>query len=114
MDGWIVPLISIKGGGGKLAHDRRFVSNSLVESFFGISAILFEGEGGVEMFQRSRGRLGTRGKKKTRRIFELILGWIMSFYRFLIFRCSETDFTIFRKEREGGIVRRIVRGDERN
>lgn len=53
MDGWIVPLISIKGGGGKLAHDRRFVSNSLVESFFGISAILFEGgEGGVEMFQR--------------------------------------------------------------
>lgn len=56
MDGWIVPLISIKGGGGKLAHDRRFVSNSLVESFFGISAILFEGgEGGVEMFQRSRG-----------------------------------------------------------
>lgn len=45
-----------KRGGGKLAHDRRFVSNSLVESFFGISAILFEGgEGGVEMFQRSRG-----------------------------------------------------------
>lgn len=26
-----------KRGGGKLAHDRRFVSNSLVESFFGIS-----------------------------------------------------------------------------
>lgn len=87
MDGWIVPLISIKGGGGKLAHDRRFVSNSLVESFFGISAILFEGgEGGVEMFQRSRGMHFEAWKKINFRVNSRMDNVILSIFNISMLR----------------------------
>lgn len=79
LDGWVVPLISIRRGRRETTV-RRFVSNrvsSWTDEFF-FSAVLmadvfiFEGGGGFEVFWRLRGTWKVLDEKKNERFVRRI------------------------------------------